>query len=412
MKRAVEMLDALLAGSTEPMHWTLPTELEIRQSCGCFGNLSELRELRISGLPAQTTLDEARRALEDVLVTAAGNLSKSLPDDWASLLIDAFGAELDGQCPGAFGDKLGEWVVRAKPFGTITSWHYILGRFRDAIVDRLAGNAWLRAEPLFQNAHILVGEHAARAQGERLMDRERVVLLLDEAAVESRTAVDLPALENALARHLPGLGVPSFYVALGGADAGSPSEQVMAFDEGRTLPPWQRGRYGTAIGRAVHAVLQFADLATGSDIPALATAQAAAEGVLGNDRVKVFPPREMVFEQVPEDEPKIATYKAKWDDKYRKRWGIKNKFAVGLPEDVLKKIERQCKKVHSYLYLRGYARFDLRLTPENEVVFLEANPNPSELKIREAMNGHLCRCGTYNRIVKAIQAAARKSQGG
>ncbi|HUC33092.1 MAG TPA: 3'-5' exonuclease, partial [Ilumatobacteraceae bacterium] len=51
------------------------------------------------------------------------------------------------------------------------------------------------------------------------------------------------------------------------------------------LPPWQRGRYGTAVGRAVHAVLQFADLATGADIPALAAAQAAAEGVLGNERV-------------------------------------------------------------------------------------------------------------------------------
>ena len=98
--------------------------------------------------------------------------------------------------------------------------------------------------------------------------------------------------------------------------------------------------------------------------------------VLGNTRLKVFPARELVFEEVPDDEPKIATFKAKWDEKYRKRWGIKNKFAVGLPEGVQKKIERLCKKVYSYLYLQGYARFDLRLTPENQVVFLEANPNP------------------------------------
>ena len=50
------------------------------------------------------------------------------------------------------------------------------------------------------------------------------------------------------------------------------------------LPPWQRGRYGSAIGRAVHAVLQFADLRTGANIPGLAAAQAAAEGVLGQER--------------------------------------------------------------------------------------------------------------------------------
>ena len=47
------------------------------------------------------------------------------------------------------------------------------------------------------------------------------------------------------------------------------------------LPPWQRGRYGTAIGRAVHAVLQDADLATGDDIDVLAAAQCAAEGIFG-----------------------------------------------------------------------------------------------------------------------------------
>ncbi len=47
------------------------------------------------------------------------------------------------------------------------------------------------------------------------------------------------------------------------------------------LPPWQRGRYGTAIGRAVHGVLQFADLRTGHDVDNLAAAQCAAEGVNG-----------------------------------------------------------------------------------------------------------------------------------
>ncbi len=47
------------------------------------------------------------------------------------------------------------------------------------------------------------------------------------------------------------------------------------------LPPWQRGRYGTSIGRAVHGVLQFCDLSTGADIDNLARAQCAAEGVIG-----------------------------------------------------------------------------------------------------------------------------------
>jgi aerobic-type carbon monoxide dehydrogenase small subunit (CoxS/CutS family) len=35
-------------------------------------------------------------------------------------------------------------------------------------------------------------------------------------------------------------------------------------------------------------------------------------------------------------------------------------------------------------------------------------PEPSEQQIRTAMNGHLCRCGTYPRFLKAIQLAARR----
>jgi aerobic-type carbon monoxide dehydrogenase small subunit (CoxS/CutS family) len=39
--------------------------------------------------------------------------------------------------------------------------------------------------------------------------------------------------------------------------------------------------------------------------------------------------------------------------------------------------------------------------------------NPSEEQIVEAMNGNVCRCGTYPRIVAAVQHAARLSaQGG
>lgn len=51
------------------------------------------------------------------------------------------------------------------------------------------------------------------------------------------------------------------------------------------LPAWQKGRYGTAVGRAVHGVLQTCDLRTGRDIDAGAAAQAAAEGILDREEV-------------------------------------------------------------------------------------------------------------------------------
>lgn len=43
---------------------------------------------------------------------------------------------------------------------------------------------------------------------------------------------------------------------------------------------------------------------------------------------------------------------------------------------------------------------------------LSQNAQPTEQQIRTAMNGHLCRCGTYPRMMKAIQRAARTMAGG
>lgn len=41
------------------------------------------------------------------------------------------------------------------------------------------------------------------------------------------------------------------------------------------------------------------------------------------------------------------------------------------------------------------------------VALLEENPHPGEEEIREALSGHLCRCGVYGRIVHAVEEAAK-----
>jgi D-alanine-D-alanine ligase len=98
--------------------------------------------------------------------------------------------------------------------------------------------------------------------------------------------------------------------------------------------------------------------------------------IMGNQRLTVFPIREMIFGEVPPNEPKIATYRAKWDEEYRKRWGLKNQFAEALDPALVAHIEETCKRIYRLLAIDGYARIDLRLTDANEVYFIEANPNP------------------------------------
>jgi D-alanine-D-alanine ligase len=98
--------------------------------------------------------------------------------------------------------------------------------------------------------------------------------------------------------------------------------------------------------------------------------------LMGNVRLTVFPIREMIFGDVPPSEPKIATYSAKWDDEYRKRKGLRNEFAEGLDPALVGEIEGTCKRIYRLLTIDGYARIDLRLTADNKVYFIEANPNP------------------------------------
>jgi D-alanine-D-alanine ligase len=98
--------------------------------------------------------------------------------------------------------------------------------------------------------------------------------------------------------------------------------------------------------------------------------------ILGNQRLQVFPIRELVFREVPPDEPKIATYKAKWDEEYRKRWGLQNQFAQRLDPALQRHIDQTCKRIYRLLTIDGYARVDLRVTANGGVYFIEANPNP------------------------------------
>lgn len=131
--------------------------------------------------------------------------------------------------------------------------------------------------------------------------------------------------------------------------------------------------------------------------------------ILGNDRLTVFPLREMTFGDRPEDEPKIATYKAKWDAAYRKRWRITTRFVPNLPDETRQRIERICKRTYRLLRIRGWGRIDLRLTAEGRIVVLEANPNPFLAKDEDyadsAMKGGL----SYEALIGRILALGLKS---
>jgi len=100
--------------------------------------------------------------------------------------------------------------------------------------------------------------------------------------------------------------------------------------------------------------------------------------MLGNGaKVEILPIVEMVFDTAgsrPED--RIATQSAKWDMGYRKRRGIRNVFARRMSKATRERLEATCFASYRALWLRDYARIDVRLAPDGEIWFIEANANP------------------------------------
>jgi carbon-monoxide dehydrogenase small subunit len=53
----------------------------------------------------------------------------------------------------------------------------------------------------------------------------------------------------------------------------------------------------------------------------------------------------------------------------------------------------------------GYCSPGMILTAK---ALLDENPRPTELEVKKAIAGNLCRCGTYNKVVKAVLSVAEK----
>ena len=100
--------------------------------------------------------------------------------------------------------------------------------------------------------------------------------------------------------------------------------------------------------------------------------------MIGNgDDLTILPVVEMVFDKDrTKPEERIATKAAKWDVPYRERKGIRNVFARPIARTTLDQIEESCTMAFRALWLRDYARLDVRVTDEGEVWVIEVNANP------------------------------------
>ncbi|CBW27144.1 putative D-alanine--D-alanine ligase [Halobacteriovorax marinus SJ] len=129
-------------------------------------------------------------------------------------------------------------------------------------------------------------------------------------------------------------------------------------------------------------------------------------GVMGNYKTQTLPVWELKFENVEKPEKELYSNRAKWNNKYRDRKGIKTEAATLSPELELK-IKNICKKVYKHLNLNGYARVDLRMNPAGEVYVIEVNPNPNIAREDELASSALHSKVNYEQLITKILKLAK-----
>jgi D-alanine-D-alanine ligase len=125
-------------------------------------------------------------------------------------------------------------------------------------------------------------------------------------------------------------------------------------------------------------------------------------GLFGDERLTVFPIWELLFANMPEKKPRIATRRVKWDAKYQDKHGITSAPAKDLSPELRAKIESICKRTYKALGLSGYARIDLRLRESGEVFVIEANPNPEIAKGEDFADSAEKFGWSYEELIKRI----------
>ncbi len=119
--------------------------------------------------------------------------------------------------------------------------------------------------------------------------------------------------------------------------------------------------------------------------------------------------REFVVRSRAQNAPRLASYRFKHDNKYRRRWSIRSIFAQLTPEQQ-RRLEPAALRAFEALGMRDYGRLDLRLTPSGEWVFLEANPNPALVPFKKSVTGSWSEADHRKLVKEIVQRALRRKQ--
>ena len=257
-KRAVEMLLALMAGEEVPDQVTLPTQLVVRQSCGCYSQTvlqaavgldagPEKPEQRFGAETFEASLVAQRQEIvSEIAHAVAGRFGRADPETasvWAEQLLDGFVGGMEGGSSIEFLSALDEVLRQTAEAGdNVAAWQGVLSVLHHRLLSTIDDDAvLLRVEGLWQQARVLIGE----AQAHQRFQADQHAQVLIEVGQALITAFDVDQLMDRLAEGLAQLGIARSYLSLYEDDTASSVEWarwILAYEGGRRVELEAGGR--------------------------------------------------------------------------------------------------------------------------------------------------------------------------
>ncbi|HNN12483.1 MAG TPA: substrate-binding domain-containing protein [Anaerolineales bacterium] len=218
-QRAFEGLMRRISGQPMEDVTLIPSNLVVRWSCGCLpGNVQQAivlpKEVAHTG-----RLENKRVTAIRALMGAAGiplqDTSRSLYEDAFGRMWDVFLASLRESDKSDAFLKTVQTMVEILQQGEydFNACHNVLSTFRRYALGGISSHTtMLRAENLFQQARILVGELSQRAQAYRRLQFQKQEELLNNFSFSMASAMSFEAVGDAIIKHFPKLSLERWHV--------------------------------------------------------------------------------------------------------------------------------------------------------------------------------------------------------
>jgi signal transduction histidine kinase/DNA-binding LacI/PurR family transcriptional regulator/AraC-like DNA-binding protein len=251
-RQAMEMALAMLNRETVPNRVVLPTRLLVRQSCGCPDPIivqaaSEpppALQAATTGLTFEAALAAQRPAiLADMLQALDSRSQAGEASVLVAQLLSAFTSEITGAAPGSFLFILDKCLRQTVAAGEMVSgWHEVVSALRRHGLACLQEPTVLRrAEHIWQQARVMIGETSQRAQAFQTWQAEAQAEILADINQALSFVLDVDELTGVLAEALPRLNIHLCFMSLyenPAAPAASARLMLAQDRQGRlTLPP-------------------------------------------------------------------------------------------------------------------------------------------------------------------------------